>query len=121
MTGDGYIPDRGDILWIDFGQAPEGDDTFGHEQRKRRPALCITVFDFNKVRGLAIVCPITSQVKPFPTLVPLPEGLLDKPSAAMVDQVRSVDWRARGGDFAAKCPASTTADVLARLAILTGA
>jgi mRNA interferase MazF len=120
LNGDPYIPDRGDILWLDFGKSAESDDTYGHEQQKRRPAFCVSAAVFNGARGLAIVCPITSQIKDFPTLVPLPEGLLPKPSAVMVDQVRSVDWKARGGQFEARSPYMTTALVLEKLGVLIG-
>ena len=57
MSGGAYKPDRGDIVWIDF--SPQA----GHEQAGRRPALVVSPLAYNKKVGLAILCPITSQVK----------------------------------------------------------
>ena len=69
MSSRTYIPDRGDIVWIDF--SPQA----GHEQAGRRPALVVSPGAYNKKVGLAILCPITSQVKGYPFEVILPAGL----------------------------------------------
>ena len=50
----GYILDRGDIIWLSF------DKTQGHEQRGRRPALVLSPHSYNRIVGLAVVCPVTS-------------------------------------------------------------
>lgn len=49
---------------------------------------------FTENTGLAVVCPITSRVRPFPTSVVLPEGL---PIAGEVltSHLRSIDTMAR--------------------------
>jgi mRNA interferase MazF len=69
MTPRAYLPDAGDLIWTDF------DPTRGREQAGRRPALVIFAAIFTKNTGLAVVCPITSRVRPFPTSVVLPSGL----------------------------------------------
>lgn len=120
MSGDGYIPDRGDFLWLLFGKGPESGDVYGHEQQGHRPALCVSPYQFNAARGLAIVCPVSSVVKDYPTLVRVPAGALPVDSVIMVDQIRSVDWRARKGFGAGRCPATATSAVLAKLAALVG-
>jgi hypothetical protein len=56
-----YIPDRGDIVWITLN--PQA----GHEQAGRRPALILTPKTYNQKVGLAILCPITSQIKGYPS------------------------------------------------------
>ena len=109
---DEYVPEAGHVVWTDF------DPRTGREQGGRRPALVVSPAPFWIASRLAIVCPITSQIKDFPTLVSLPDGILPKPSAVMVDQVRAVDWRARGGTPAACCPAAVTAEVLRKLTVL---
>jgi mRNA interferase MazF len=38
----------------------------GHEQSGRRPALVLSPSSYNNKVGLAILCPITSQVKGYP-------------------------------------------------------
>lgn len=83
-----YIPERGDAVWITL------DPQAGHGQAGRRPALVLSPAAYNGRVGLALFCPITSQVKGYPFEVPLPAGL---PVAGVVgaDQVKSLDWRAR--------------------------
>jgi mRNA interferase MazF len=58
------------------------------------PALVISPAAYNRRVGLALCCPITSQVKGYPFEVALPVSL---PVAGVVlsDQVKSLDWRAR--------------------------
>ena len=64
-----YVPARGDAVWITL------DPQAGHEQAGRRPALVLSPGNYNGRVGLALLCPITSQVKGFPFEVVLPEGL----------------------------------------------
>src|SRR5437899_900485 len=83
-----YVPDAGDLVWTDF------DPTRGREQAGRRPALVVSSSLFAENTGLAIVCPITSRVRPFPTSVVLPPGL---PVAGeiLTSHIRSIDTLAR--------------------------
>ncbi len=60
MTAPTYAPGTGDLIWTDF------DPTKGREQAGRRPALVVSSVAFTKNTGLAVVCPITSRVRPFP-------------------------------------------------------
>ena len=83
-----YIPKQGDIIAITF------DPRSGHEQKWRRPAFVVSKNLFNQSTGLAIVCPITNTERDFPFHVPIPEdGMLT--GFIMVEQVKSVDFRAR--------------------------
>jgi len=88
MTEEPWLPDAGDLIWTDF------DPTKGREQGGRRPALVISSRAFTEHTGLAVVCPITSRVRPFPTSVVVPEGL---PIAGevLISHVRSIDTLAR--------------------------
>jgi mRNA interferase MazF len=88
MTASAYLPDAGDLIWTDF------DPTKGREQAGRRPALVVSPAAFTANTGLAIVCPITSRVRPFPTSVVLPSSL---PIAGeiLTSHIRSIDTRAR--------------------------
>ncbi|MFN8969339.1 MAG: type II toxin-antitoxin system PemK/MazF family toxin, partial [Pseudanabaena sp.] len=52
-----YIPDRGDIVWLDF------DPQAGHEQSGHRPAFVISPIAYNQRSNLALLCPITSKTK----------------------------------------------------------
>jgi mRNA interferase MazF len=88
MTGSPYVPDAGDLIWTDF------DPTEGREQAGRRPALFLSAAAFSANTGLAVVCPITSRVRPFPTSVVLPPDL---PVAGeiLISHVGSIDVLAR--------------------------
>jgi len=88
MTASTYLPDTGDLIWTDF------DPTKGREQAGRRPALVVSPAAFTENTGLAIVCPITSRVRPFPTSVVLPSSL---PIAGeiLTSHIRSIDTQAR--------------------------
>ncbi len=84
----GYIPRQGDIIAITF------DPQSGHEQKGRRPALVVSKDLFNRGTALAMVCPITNADRGFPFHVPIPAS--SKLSGfVMVEQVKSVDFRAR--------------------------
>src|SRR3954454_7710323 len=103
-----YVPDCGDAVWITL------DPQAGHEQAGRRPALVLSPAAYNGRVGLALFCPITSQVKGYPFEVPLPDGL---PISGVVgaDQVKSLDWRARKAARISTVPEEVVAQVLQRL------
>lgn len=106
-----YVPEQGDAVWITL------DPQAGHEQAGRRPALVLSPAAYNGRVGLALLCPITSQVKGYPFEVPLPAGL---PIAGVVgaDQVKSLDWRARKATRIGPIPPDVVAAVVRRLRTL---
>ncbi|HEY3131905.1 MAG TPA: endoribonuclease MazF [Acidobacteriota bacterium] len=106
-----YVPDRGDVIWISL--SPQA----GHEQAGRRPALVVSPRAYNGKVGLAIICPVTSQIKGYPFEVTVPVGLRIT-GAVLADQVKSLDWRARRAKFMCKLPEFTTIEVLQRLGTL---
>jgi mRNA interferase MazF len=83
-----YIPRKGDFVAVTF------DPRSGHEQRGRRPALVVSNTLFNEHTGLAIVCPLTSTDRRFPFHVAVVDDL-DVTGFVMVEQVKSIDFRAR--------------------------
>ena len=101
-------PDRADLVWLSF--SPQA----GREQAGRRPALVLTPRAFNERVGLAFVCPITSRIKGYPFEVAL-RGIGDIAGVVLVDQLRSLDWRARQAELAGKAPAAVMDEVLAKL------
>jgi len=105
---DGYIPNRGDIVWINFN--PQA----GHEQAGRRPALILSPKDYNSKVGLAILCPITSKKKGYPFEVQISEGL---PISGVIlsDQAKSMDWKIRNTEFICKLGNQSVEQVLQRL------
>lgn len=108
-----YIPDRGDIVWITLN--PQA----GHEQAGRRPALVLSPATYNEKVGLAIFCPITSQVKGYPFEVLLPEGL-EINGAVLSDQVKSLDWRVRQAEWVCELPVLALQEVLQKISTLIG-
>jgi len=105
------VPDRGDVVWITLN--PQA----GHEQAGRRPALVLSPAAYNGRVGLAILCPITSQIKGYPFEVLIPEAL-DIAGVILADQVKSLDWRARRAEWISTLPRATVAEVLGKLSTL---
>lgn len=112
-TRDSYVPSRGDVIWVTL------DPQAGHEQRGRRPALVLSPAAYNGKVGLALLCPITSQVKGYPFEVGLPEGL-PVTGVVLVDQVKSLDWKARQSVRACVIPEAAVVQVLRKLNALLG-
>lgn len=103
-----YIPDRGDIVWLQF------DPQVDHEQSGIRPALVISPKSYNSKVGLALFCPITKNVKGYPFEVDLPE--MHKASGTILsDQIKSLDWRARKAKRIGRAPKAIVQDVLAKV------
>ncbi len=114
MTEPGYEPNAGDLIWLDF------DPRIGREQSGRRPALVISPRPFWQATRFAIVCPITSRVRPFGTSVVLPSGLAVA-GEVLTSHVRSVDTMARPVSWAGGAvPAAVLAEVRGKLAVLAG-
>jgi mRNA interferase MazF len=103
-----YIPQKGDFIAVTF------DPQSGHEQKGRRPALVVSNTLFNERTGLAIVCPITSTGRRFPFHV----AILDHPDVSgfvMVEQIKSIDFRARKVKRIGTAPESVLEEVLSIL------
>ncbi len=113
MVRDGYVPGRGDLIWLTF--RPQA----GREQSGRRPALVLSPVDYNGRAGLAVVCPVTSRVKGYPFEVPVPEGGAIT-GVVLADHLKSVDWRARGTEYADGAPDAVMAEVSAKVRVLLG-
>ncbi len=106
-----FIPERGDIIWLTF------DPQAGHEQAGRRPALVLSPAAYNGKVGLALLCPITNQVKGYPFEVAIPEGL-GVSGVVLADQVKSLDWRVRRAELIGRLPDSVVIEVLGKLRTL---
>lgn len=106
----GYIPARGDIVWLDFN--PQA----GHEQAGHRPALVISPKIYNEKSGLLLACPLTSKVKGYPFGVELPSK--DGGGCVLVDQIKSLDWKARHAKFKNKAPRKAMEEVLGKIEVL---
>jgi mRNA interferase MazF len=94
-------------VWISF------DPQAGHEQAGRRPAVVLSAQNYNSRSGLGLFCPITNQRKGYAFELALPDGL-PITGVVLTDQVRSLDWRARRAEFAARAGDAFTDRVLHR-------
>jgi mRNA interferase MazF/mRNA interferase ChpB len=83
-----YIPDRGDIVWLQF------DPSAGREIMKTRPALVLSRKVFNLQVKLAIVVPITSTIRGIAMEVVLPTSLQTQ-GAVLAYQIQTVDYESR--------------------------
>lgn len=111
MKGKSYVPDRGDAVWITLN--PQA----GHEQLGRRPAVVLSPGAYNGRVGLAILCPITNQIKSYPFEVLIPSGLAVS-GAILSDQAKSLDWRAREAELICRLPENIIAETLQKLSAL---
>ena len=73
----------------------------------RRPALVLSPSAYNGKVGLAILCPIRSQVKGYPFEVEIRGGKVS--GVVLSDQVKSLDWRVRDAELVAVCDRSPSA------------
>ena len=72
---------------------------------------------YNAKVGLAVFCPITSQIKGYPFEVIIPAGL--KVSGAILsDQVKNLDWQARRAELICKLPKDAIVEVIQKLGTL---
>ena len=111
MTPPSYVPRRGDVVWLTFN--PQA----GHEEAGRRPAVVLSPLAYNAKVGLALLCPLTSQVKGYPFEVSIPNGLPVN-GVVLADQVESLDWQARDVEFICALPAAVTRETLQKIGLL---
>ena len=106
-----YIPEAGDIVWLQFN--PQA----GHEQAGHRPALVLSPAKYNKI-GLMLCCPMTTKLKGYPF-----EVVIDGPqtSAALADQVKSLDWKVSKAKRKGQVTSTELAEVRAKsVALIQG-
>ena len=106
-----YVPDTGDIVWVQFN--PQA----GHEQAGHRPALVLSPTSYNKMRGMMICCPMTSQIKGYPFEVIVSQV---PPSVVLSDQIKSLDWKARGAKKKGNVSVAVIEEVRAKVGALLG-
>ncbi len=105
-----YTPERGDIIRLNF--TPPA----GHEQRGTRPALVLSPMQYNEKTGLAVCCPITSNIKGYPFEVLL-EGKKIK-GAILTDHLKNLDWKIRKAKFIEKAGRAVMNECCAKISAL---
>jgi len=108
IVNNNYVPDRGDLVGLEF--SPQK----GHEQSGHRPAVCVSLRNYNEIVGLALFCPITSKIKGYPFEVKLPENI-NINGVILADQIKSLDYRRRNAKFIFKLPHLYLNEVIGKL------
>jgi len=106
-----YVPDRGDIVWLDFN--PQA----GREQMGKRPAIVISPKVYNSKTSLCVCFPITSKVKGYPFEVSLGDDLPIN-GVVLSDQIKSLDFSKRDISFICKAPDKIVKDIQDRISLL---
>ena len=105
-----YIPEAGDIVWLQF--TPQA----GHEQAGHRPAVVLSPASYNRI-GLMLCCPMTTKIKGYPFEVVIAGNT---GNAVLSDQVKSLDWRARNAQHKGRVSAYELAQVRGKAVALIG-
>jgi len=106
-----YVPEVGHIVWLSL------DPQRGREHAGRRPFLILSPRDYNAKTSLVVSVPITSRIKGYPFEVTI-RGAGSITGVALADQVKSLDWRTRFADYAARASPATLRSVRRLLATL---
>lgn len=107
-----YVPDAGDIVWVDFSP------TRGHEQAGHRPAVVVSVRSYTKASGLCTVCPITSQAKGYANEVSA--TMRGTAATVLADQHKTIDIDARSLKRVGKVSPAILAAIRARVGLILG-
>ncbi|MGG6267402.1 type II toxin-antitoxin system PemK/MazF family toxin [Leptolyngbya sp. AN03gr2] len=108
---DPYIPDRGDIIYVDF------NPTIGREQKGLRPGFVLSPRSYSKKTSLALVMPITKHQKGYAFEVLLPDGLSTY-GVILTDQIKCIDWKGRKVQFIESVSEETVEEVQEKIRAL---
>ena len=106
-----FVPDRGDLIWITFN--PQA----GHEQSGRRPGLVLSPKSYNSKVGMAIIVPVTNQIKGYPFEVIIPDGQKVR-GAILADQIKNFDWQVRKAELISRVSQTTFDEVIQKISAL---
>ncbi|MCL5021615.1 MAG: endoribonuclease MazF [Bacteroidetes bacterium] len=106
----GYIPERGDLVWLNFGPH------VGHKQKGKRPGLVLSPREYNGKSGLAVLCPITSQIKGYPFEVRVKSKGIS--GVVLADHIKSLDWDVREIEYVGTVRPSIVSEVQEKLQAL---
>ena len=110
MVNKKYIPERGDIIWLNF------NPQIGHEQKGKRPAIVISPKEYNEKTGLGLFCPITSKTKDYPFEVKIENKKII--GVVLSDQIKSFDWKAREIEFIIKETSEKIDEIINKIGVL---
>lgn len=108
-----YVPDAGHVIKVDLNPSA------GHEQGGWRPAIVLSSNLYNGKTSLAVVVPVTNQVKGYPFEVPLPHQMKTT-GVVLADGIKNLDWRVRRARYVETAPAEVLQSIRERLIALLG-
>lgn len=106
-----YIPEAGDIVWLNF------DPQEGREQAGHRPAVVLSPQFYNRKSGLMLCCPMTTQIKSYPFEVAIAGT---PPSVVLSDQIKSLDFGRRKARFKGRITTGELSQIRAKAIALIG-
>lgn len=106
-----YVPDAGDIVWLQVNPLSESD------RLRREPALVISPRSYNGRTKLMVACPISAEAKGYPFEVPLNEDVAVS-GVVLSDHVHTVDWMESQASYVAEAPEVVLDECLAKLKAL---
>ncbi len=104
-----YIPDAGDLIWLHYDLPP------GSQAQDYKPAVVLSPAAYNKKSSLMVACAVTSTLKGYPFEVPIGQA---QTSAALADQVKSLDWANTKISYQGKINPAELAQIRAKLRAL---
>src|SRR3989344_3782469 len=110
MVTKDYIPDKGDIVKLNF------NPTKGHEQRGPRPALVVSPRKYNAMSELSLVCPITSSEKGYPFEVLIKTQKIT--GVVLSDQIRAISWKERKARYITSASKDSLNEVVRKIKLL---
>jgi mRNA interferase MazF len=108
-----YIPNRNDIVWLDF------EPVKGKEIGKYHPALILSSRDYNKNTGLIICCPISTSIRGHQTEVEI--NNLEEKSVVAASLIQTLSWKERKAKLITQAQEDVLEKVLLRIIPLIGA
>jgi mRNA interferase MazF len=119
-----YVPERGDIVWLNFtpgsGHVPTAEPRSGEGsppvQQGKRPAIVISPKEYNEKTGLGLFCPITSKIKNYPFEVTIKSKKIS--GVVLADQIKSLDWKTRKIEFISQENPEKVNEIISKINVL---
>lgn len=102
------VPEIGDVMWIRL------EPVAGHEQGGRypRPVIVLSHEAHNGPTHRIVAVPCTTKIRGLATEIPV--SALPRPCVALIDQITTLDWVARHGEFREERIAQAELDAIRR-------
>src|SRR5689334_684733 len=101
-----YHPERGDVVELNFFPAA------GREIDKRRPAIVLSSVEYNRRTGVCLAVPTSTDLTPGPLWIPMPPGILSRPSIILCDYIKSFDYRERSASYIGHVPENLVNEIV---------